>query len=71
MAGNTWSGRAADRFGAAPALFALLTGSTGTVAALWLVGSARRGVMRAQPKPREARIGHRRRSTQLIYNSVV
>jgi predicted MFS family arabinose efflux permease len=34
MAGNTWGGRAADRFGAVPTLFALLAGSVVTVAVL-------------------------------------
>ncbi|GAA3041396.1 MFS transporter [Pseudonocardia yunnanensis] len=34
MAGNTWSGRAADRFGAVPTLFALLAGSVVTAAVL-------------------------------------
>ena len=34
MAGNTWGGRAADRFGAVPTLFTLLAGSVVTVAVL-------------------------------------
>jgi DHA1 family purine base/nucleoside efflux pump-like MFS transporter len=38
MAGNTWGGRAADRFGAVPTLFALLAGSVVTVAVLSLAG---------------------------------
>jgi MFS transporter, DHA1 family, purine base/nucleoside efflux pump len=39
MAGNTWGGRAADRFGAVPTLFALLAASVVTVAMLSLAGS--------------------------------
>jgi predicted MFS family arabinose efflux permease len=39
MAGNTWGGHAADRFGAVPTLFALLAGSVITVAVLSLPGS--------------------------------
>ncbi|WP_433275005.1 MFS transporter [Pseudonocardia xinjiangensis] len=39
MAGNVWGGRAADRFGAVPTLFALLGGSVITVAVLSPAGS--------------------------------
>jgi DHA1 family purine base/nucleoside efflux pump-like MFS transporter len=39
MAGNTWGGRTADRFGAVPTLFALLAGSAVTIIVLSLTAS--------------------------------